>query len=58
VLDFGHLGAREIMAARRAMLRRHYFSPRKILSTLRKHVERPSDVVALLSRIPGFLRWM
>jgi radical SAM superfamily enzyme YgiQ (UPF0313 family) len=57
-LEYGHLGAAEIMATRRALLRRHYFAPRTILRTLRKHVARPSHLAALLSRLPGFLRWM
>jgi len=58
VLDLPGLPAVEVMAARRAMLRRHYLAPRTILRTLRDHVRRPGDLWALLRRVPGFLRWM
>jgi radical SAM superfamily enzyme YgiQ (UPF0313 family) len=58
VLTYGHLSADEIMAARTAMLRRYYFRPGTVLRTLRKHFRRPSDGLALLSRLRGFVQWM
>jgi anaerobic magnesium-protoporphyrin IX monomethyl ester cyclase len=58
VLTYDHLSAAEIMATRRAMLRRYYFDPRRVIRTLRNHVQRPAHLLALLSRVRGFLRWM
>lgn len=58
VLDYPHLKGAEVMRARRGMLRRHYLNPVRALRILAKHVRRPSDAFATLSRLPGFLRWM
>jgi radical SAM superfamily enzyme YgiQ (UPF0313 family) len=58
VLEYGHLGAAEIMRARRRLMLRWYSHPRRIFRTIRNHVRRPSDAWALLSRLAGFLRWM
>jgi radical SAM superfamily enzyme YgiQ (UPF0313 family) len=58
VLDYDHLKAVDVMKIRRKMLQRYYFSPRNIIKTLKNNVRRPSDLVSLLSRVRGFLKWM
>jgi radical SAM superfamily enzyme YgiQ (UPF0313 family) len=58
VLDYGELKASEIMKIRRRMLQRYYFNPARVIRTLRNHVKKPSDLLAFVSRIRGFLRWM
>jgi radical SAM superfamily enzyme YgiQ (UPF0313 family) len=58
VLDYGELKASEIMKIRRSMLQRYYFNPARVIRTLRNHVKKPSDLLAFVSRIRGFLRWM
>jgi anaerobic magnesium-protoporphyrin IX monomethyl ester cyclase len=58
VLDYPRLSAAETMRLRRRLMLRWYFTPRRILRTVRNHVRRPSDAWALLSRLFGFVRWM
>lgn len=58
VLDYPQLKAAETMALRRRMMMRWYFTPRRILRTVRNHVRSPSDAFTMLSRLGGFVRWM
>lgn len=58
VLDYPQLRATETMRLRRRLMLRWYFTPRRVLKTLRNHVRRPADAWALASRLPGFVRWM
>jgi radical SAM superfamily enzyme YgiQ (UPF0313 family) len=58
VLDYPHLKGAEVVRARRRMLQRHYFSPARAARILARHVRRPSDALAVLSKLRGFLRWM
>ena len=58
VLDYNHLKASEIMTLRRRLMIRHYCSPKRAISIFKKNIKRPSDLIALLSRARGFLRWM
>lgn len=58
VLDYDHLRSQEVMASRRRMLQRHYFNPRRIVRTLANHVRRPADLLSILSKVRGFVKWM
>ncbi|MDO8282434.1 MAG: radical SAM protein [Thermodesulfovibrionia bacterium] len=58
VLDYPQLTAREIMKLRRRLMLRWYFTPKRIINTLKNHIKRPSDIWALISKLYGFIRWM
>jgi hypothetical protein len=58
VLTYKQLTAAEIMKLRRQLMLRWYFTPGRIMNTLKKNIRRPSDLCALISRIWGFVRWM
>jgi radical SAM superfamily enzyme YgiQ (UPF0313 family) len=58
VLDYEHLTAAEIMKLRRRLMLGWYFTPSRVLKTVKNHIRKPSDVWALLSRLGGFVRWM
>lgn len=58
VLSYPHLSSKAIMGMRRRLMWRWYARPRKIASTLRNHVRTPSEGIAFLRSLVGFLRWM
>lgn len=58
VLSYGQLTAAEIMQLRRRLMLRWYFSPKRIVNTMKNHIKKPSDLIALLSSLRGFIRWM
>jgi len=58
VMNYDRLTAAEIMKLRRHLMLRWYFTPRRIMNTLRNNVSSFSDIVSLLPKAWGFLRWM
>lgn len=58
VLSYPQLSAAEIIKLRRKMMLRWYFTPKRIINTVRTHIKRPSDLWTLLSKLGGFIRWM
>lgn len=58
VLDTGHLTSAETMKLRKRLMLRWYFTPKRIINTLRNNIKRPADVRALFSKLGGFIRWM
>jgi radical SAM superfamily enzyme YgiQ (UPF0313 family) len=58
ILDYEHLKSTELMKIRRQLMRRWYFTPKRIVNILNNHIKHPSDLFSLVSRAWGFLRWM
>lgn len=58
VLSYPQLSAAEIMKLRRRLMLHWYFTPKRIINTVKNHVKRPSDLWALLAKLGGFIRWM
>jgi radical SAM superfamily enzyme YgiQ (UPF0313 family) len=58
ILNYENLTATEMMKLRRRIMLRWYFTPKRIINTLKNHIKRPSDLWALLSKVGGFIRWM
>ncbi len=58
ILTYPQLKAKEIMKLRRRLMLRWYFTPKRMVSTLKNHIRRPSDFSALISKLYGFIRWM
>jgi radical SAM superfamily enzyme YgiQ (UPF0313 family) len=58
VLDYPHLRSADIMRLRRRLMIRWYFSPRRVLRTVRNHVRSAPEAWALLTKAIGFVRWM
>ncbi len=58
VLSYENLTSEEIIRSRRRMMLRWYFTPKRVINTMKNHIKRPSDLLAFLSHLVGFIRWM
>jgi radical SAM superfamily enzyme YgiQ (UPF0313 family) len=58
VLNGKQLASEKIIKLRRQLMLNWYFTPKRIINTLKNHIKSPSHLWALISKLYGFIRWM